>query len=68
MKFQYVGNGEEPPKKIVFMNKVSFTLNHKAVEVTDERIIQKLKGNPSFKVFEKKVAKKKAAKKVKSGD
>ena len=50
-KYQYIGDGEDSPERIVFMGQVAFTLNHKGVEVTDEKIINKLEGNKSFKLM-----------------
>lgn len=52
MKFQYIDNGNESPDKIVFMGVLSFTKNHKGVEVSDEKMIKKLLGNPSFRVLQ----------------
>jgi len=61
MKFQYVGDGAEPPEKTVAYGH-SFTLNHKGVEVTDEFTIRKLSGNASFRVMEDEVKGKKGKK------
>ena len=70
-KYQYVGTGETPPLSIKFMGKVRFQLKGAYVEVEDEKILQKLAGNKSFKLkTAKKAAKKKTAPKkaVDSGD
>ena len=45
--FTYVGAGESSPRKINFMGKQEF-VRGKAVEVTDENLIKKIEGNPTF--------------------
>lgn len=69
-KYQYVGEGPTPPLSIKFMGKIRFQLKGAYVEVEDEKILQKIAGNKSFKLkTAKKTAKKKAPKKaVDSGD
>lgn len=73
--FKYVGDGKDDPTKCHFMGQVRFYLNQGYVEVEDEHIIAKLKGNKCFvmksektapkkEAAPKKVAKKKAAKKA----
>ena len=69
--FKYVGDGKDDPIKCHFMGQVRFYLNQGYVEVEDEHIIAKLKGNKCFvmkgekkEAAPKKVAKKKAAKKA----
>tara|TARA_R110002094_G_scaffold157781_2_gene144035 strand:+ start:3445 stop:3672 length:228 start_codon:yes stop_codon:yes gene_type:complete len=65
--FKYVGDGEDSPTKCHFMGQVRFYLNQGYVEVDDDFIIQKLKGNKCFVIkskTEKKVAPKKAPKKA----
>lgn len=47
MKFTYVGDNNHPPAEINFMGREKFKLNV-AKEVTDEKVIAKLEGNPCF--------------------
>ena len=69
--FKYVGDGKDSPSKCHFMGQVRFYLNQGYVEVDDEHIIAKLKGNKCFVIKDKtkktapeKVAVKKAPKKA----
>lgn len=50
MKYQYVGDDDHPPKITVFYG-YKFTLNHKYVNVTDEKALAKLKNHRCFKLF-----------------
>ena len=47
MQFKYIGDGNQPPEVTNFMGRVKFKLGQ-TVNVTDERIIEKLKGNKCF--------------------
>lgn len=62
--FKYVGDGEDAPSKCHFMGQVRFYLNQGYVEVEDEHIISKLKGNKCFVIKDKSAPKKAAVKKV----
>jgi hypothetical protein len=48
MKFRYISFGDEPPKSINFMGAVEFELDGEPVEITDSKIINKLRGNMCF--------------------
>lgn len=45
--FTYIGVGDEPPRKINFMGMQEF-VRGKATEVTDQRILAKIRTNASF--------------------
>ena len=45
--YTYVGSGEKPPSKIDFMGMQKFVIG-KPEEVTDELVLQKIKGHPCF--------------------
>lgn len=49
MKYQYIGQGEDPPESIKFMGQVKFSLKGKYVDVTDPAILGRLKGNQCFR-------------------
>lgn len=46
--FTYIGQGEDPPRKINFMGVQEF-VRGKAVEITDPAVLRKVKSNPAFK-------------------
>jgi hypothetical protein len=48
MKFVYIGQGDSPPERILFMGRIDFTLNGDAVDVDDDALIAKLRGNRCF--------------------
>ena len=66
MKYQYIGDKNQSPESIKFMDQVRFTLKGPYVDVTDPEVLKKLENHQCFKVkAEKKGAKKKAPKKQK---
>lgn len=50
MKFQYIGDNNEPPIKTTCYG-YDFVLDGDAVEVEDEFVIEKLKGSKTFRVI-----------------
>lgn len=65
MRYQYTGSGDSPPEKTVFYG-ISFTRNHKYVDVTDPMVLKKLENHSCFRVEKPKKAR--APKKAKDGN
>lgn len=51
MLFQYIGDDNEPPKVTTVFG-FRFALNGDPIEITDTRIVEKLKGIKTFRVIE----------------